>query len=209
MCGRYYIGNGDVFQDLLKEAKQSAIARFLEEKQQIVKPSGEIFPMDTVPVIAYNRSGAVSVFPMVWGYTMKGRSGCVINARAETAADKPMFRDGWKSHRCVIPASHYYEWRHEPSSETKKKTAEKYAIRPLEGGIVWLAGLYRMEEGIPHFVIVTKEPVPSIRFIHDRMPVMFDETSRLRWIHPDLKAEEVLQDAVTEVIFTPQETDLP
>ena len=66
---------------------------------------------------------------MLWGYHISGVSRTVVvNARAETAGEKPSFREGWAAHRCVIPASWYYEWEHVPSPSGRQKAGDKYAI---------------------------------------------------------------------------------
>lgn len=75
---------------------------------------------------------------MRWGYSFPGDRP-VINARVETAADKPLFRDGMKQRRCLIPASHYFEWARQPGQRTK------YALRPAQRGTVYLAGIYHLE----------------------------------------------------------------
>ena len=69
----------------------------------------DIHPMDLTPVIAPDRNGKTAIFPMQWGYNVRS---LLINARVETAAEKPTFREDWIRHRCIIPASGYYEWEH-------------------------------------------------------------------------------------------------
>lgn len=104
MCGRYYIAEDDMPEEM---------ARIIEEinrkkTPEGMKTSGEIFPSDIVPVLANSRQQDVQPFAMRWGYTFPN-SKPVINARAETAAIKPMFKDGMKQRRCLIPASNYFE----------------------------------------------------------------------------------------------------
>ena len=61
--------------------------------------------------------------------------------------------------------------------------------------------LYRIEEGMPVFVILTREPGEEIRFIHDRMPLIMPERHISDWIQPDAKPEELLSQALTEMVF--------
>ncbi len=166
------------------------------EKTSEVITSGEVHPTDVVPVIAPNRSGKQSVFPMKWGFT--GRS-LLINARVETASVKPTFQDAWKSHRCIVPASNYYEWEHLTSDNGKRTTGDKYAIRPAGESATWLCGLYRFENGMPVFVILTRDAAPGIRFIHHRMPLMMPEALIGEWIRPDADPESLLNEAVTDM----------
>lgn len=67
--------------------------------------------------------------------------------------------------------------------------------------MTWLCGLYHIEEGLPHFVILTREPGEEIRFIHDRMPLIMPEKLVNEWIRPDAKPEELLPCSLTEMSF--------
>ena len=97
MCGRYYIAEDDLSDELSRMIDE------LNRKKtpEGLKTSGEIFPSDIVPVLANSRKQDVQPFAMRWGYAFpNGRP--IINARSETAAQKPMFRDGMRQRRCVI-----------------------------------------------------------------------------------------------------------
>lgn len=74
-------------------------------------------------------------------------------------------------------------------------------IQPRGTAATWLCGLYRIEEGLPYFVILTREPGEEIRFIHDRMPLIMPEQLVNEWIRPDVKPEELLPYALTDMIF--------
>ena len=67
--------------------------------------------------------------------------------------------------------------------------------------MTWLCGLYRIEEGLPVFVILTREPGGELRFLHDRMPVIMPEHLVNDWICPDVKPEDLLPRALTEMMF--------
>lgn len=130
MCGRYYIAEDDLSDELSRMIDE------LNRKKtpEGLKTSGEIFPSDIVPVLANSRKQDVQPFAMRWGYAFpNGRP--IINARAETAAQKPMFKDGMRQRRCVIPASHYFEWERRGAARTK------YAIRPAHADTLYLAGI--------------------------------------------------------------------
>ena len=83
----------------------------------------------------------------------------------------------------------------------KTKTGEKYAVMPKGAGMTWLCGLYRMESGYPHFVILTREPGESIAFLHDRMPFLLPETAIDKWIDPTVNPHVLLPLALTEMAF--------
>lgn len=151
-----------------------------------VKQSGDINPGDTVPVMATGVDGRPSAFAMRWGYRIKNK--IVFNARSETAAEKALFSEGMRRHRCVIPASCYYEW------DTEKK---RYSFFD-ENDFVFLAGIYRMEEK-PVFTILTTEPGEKLRNIHPRMPVVLPRSHIRDWIRPETDVQRILKNAVTDL----------
>ncbi len=198
MCGRYWIEETEEMRAAAEEMNRSLLlSRW--QNAGAVKTSGEIRPADIAPVIAPSRRGGRAVFPMKWGYSGKS---LLINARAETAAQKMTFKEDWLSHRCIVPASWYFEWEHYKDKGGRPRTGSKYAIRPKNSGATWLCGLYRIENGLPYFVILTRESGEGIRFIHDRMPLIMPDDLVNDWIRPDLKPEELLPYALTDMSWT-------
>lgn len=203
MCGRYFLEESPELRPIIEAMNRSPLLPRFQNTTAITR-SGEVTPSCIVPVIAANRAGTRSVFPMKWGFTVpkaSGSSGLLINARSETAAAKPTFREAWASHRCIIPASYYFEWEHLVDSTGKKKTGPKYTIQPEGKTTAWLCGLYRIEQGLPSFVILTREPGEGIKFIHDRMPLMVPREHIDAWINPDANPEEIARAAQTKMIF--------
>ena len=200
MCCRYYLErSNDTLLQFAEAAGHSTLRdRFRHTVSKELLCSGEVFPDSVVPVIATSRAGTRSCFPMQWGFHMKNRP-LLMNARTETASEKPMFQEAWHSHRCIVPASWYYEWEHFTRPNGKKETGSRYLIQPKDDRITWLCGLYRMEEGLPHFVILTRPPSDAVSFLHDRMPLMLRKQDALAWISPDARPEEIAYRAVTEL----------
>ena len=200
MCCRFYMESSPELRPFVEAANRSPLLfRRLEKTAKPMKTEGEIRPADLVPVLATSRAGKPAVFPMLWGF--QGKQSLLINARAETAAEKPTFRESWQSHRCAVPASWYYEWEHYLRPNGKKETGEKYLIQPKGDSHTWLCGLYRFEEGFPHFVILTRPPAEEIGFIHDRMPLMLREKDIEEWISPDAKPDEIAYRAITDLHY--------
>ncbi|SFI22008.1 Putative SOS response-associated peptidase YedK [Pseudobutyrivibrio sp. OR37] len=202
MCTRYAL---DITQPELKEiidiAKNSRLTtKFVDTHARPLITDGEVRPTDIVPVIAPNSKGEKCVFPMQWGFTARDNKRSLFNARLETASEKPTFKDAWQSHRCIIPASYYYEWEHFKSPDGKIKTGNKYAIQPTGSSTTWLCGLYRIEKGYPVFVILTKDPTEDLSKIHDRMPLMLPKDKIEDWINPYTNPNEVLPYALLDMV---------
>lgn len=188
MCGRYDLGGGQESDEELEE-----IIALLNRRPEnaAMKQSGEVFPADIVPVIANSRRMRVRPFAMQWGYRLAGGKR-VINARSETAWQKPLFQDGIQNRRCLIPAVWYYEWERHDAQKIR------HAIRPHGSGLLYMAGIYRSDEaqGRATFAILTREAAPEIAFIHPRMPVMLPREAAQDWLNPRYKAEELLASAL-------------
>lgn len=196
MCGRYWIDDGRDCVELGEIIEQ--VNR--RPSAGPVKTSGEIFPTDVAPVIASSKRLVPEAFAMGWGYGL-GDGRRIINARSETAGELPLFRDGISRRRCAVPANRYFEWERSGGKKTK------YAIRPEGGGLFYLAGLYRIADGRPEFVILTREPAQSIAFIHDRMPVILPRELVADWTNPRYDAGELLRHAVLAVTHERAQAD--
>lgn len=113
----------------------------------------------------------------------------LINARAETAAEKASFRAAMRHRRALIPASGFYEWRRDKATGQ----SQAYWIRPAAGGVVGfgaLAETWNSPDGseLDTAAILTTRASPSIAFIHDRMPVTIMPEDFARWL--DCRTQE-------------------
>ena len=192
----------------IEAANRSSLKdRLVSKLARPLVTEGEVRPTDLVPVIApSSKSQEPTVFPMVWGFTIPRRQTSLFNARVESATEKPTFKESWEKRRCIVTASWYYEWEHLINASTgKSKTGDKYMIQAKGSNVIYLAGLYRLEEiagiQVPVFTILTREPSDEIRFIHDRMPVMLPKEYIREWVNPNGKPEEIIRAAQTEMVF--------
>ena len=177
MCGRYQFS---LEQPTLRAIWDLAQQRFPNAKME----AGEIFPTGLVPVLL-DTGGTLMPQPVRWGYPGAEGKGMVINARAETAASKPMFRSSLQHRRCVVPTSGFFEWSHD-------RAHNKYGFRQADDCVLYLAGLYRDFGGERRFVILTRPANHSIADIHDRMPVILQENQLDSWVHDSRQTEYLL-----------------
>ena len=203
MCTRYFMDDApSELTEIMEAVKRSPLSdKFIRKFGRPVVTSGEVRPTDIAPVLAPNKNGKRSVYPMRWGFTNPNHNSTIFNARAESAGQKPTFRDAWKSHRCIVPASYYFEWEHFKSPDgSRTKTGGKYIIQPQNAAVTWLCGLYRIEDGFPVFVILTREPGASVAAIHDRMPLILPQEKIDEWIDPSADPNQVSEFALTEMV---------
>lgn len=154
-------------------------------KPELLKLNCEIYPKDTVAVLANSKNDTPSAFPMRWGYTEYGK--LIFNTRSETAAEKKIFRDGIRNRRCLIPAACYFEW---------DRDKNKYRIGT--GNLIWLAGIYRFEDTLPVFSILTQEPTAELAKIHDRMPVIISRDAKDNWLNRAAEPDRLIRSSVRE-----------
>jgi len=147
-------------------------------------------PTDTVDAVIPG-DGANRLVSMRWGLvpwwwkkSLKDVP-ATFNARAETVADKPMFRDAFRHHRCIIPASGYYEWRKTPGGR------QPYYISAADGGVLSFAGLWdgwtnpQTGEPLMSCTIIVTDANAFTRSIHDRMPVLLEPADFSAWLRDD------------------------
>ena len=201
MCTRFYLepGTDEDIGEIVEQVQTSGLLQRFRQAGRGVLTYGEIRPTDVVPVIAPGRDGKRKVFPMGWGFRIREKS-LLFNARVETASQKPTFREAWSRHRCIVPASWYYEWEHLSDGNGKTRTGGKYRIRPRDSTAVWLCGLYRIEGGLPVFTVLTREPSDELRRIHGRMPLILPKALIDPWVFPDTAPEELLPHALTDML---------
>lgn len=182
MCGRYFLEPEDGDEALRQ------IIEILNRRGEEAKFEGEVFPTDVVPALAGGK-----IVRMQWGFSKPIGKGQIINARSETAGEKPMFRRAFESARCLIPASGYYEWG--------RVDRKKYAMACADP-VIYMAGLYRKEapDAPARFVILTRDASPSVSGIHERMPVILAGDARRAWLNVANSATSVLQYAKDDVV---------
>jgi len=117
----------------------------------------------------------------------------LINARAETVAEKPSFRAAFGRRRCLVPADGFYEWQVAPGGK------QPYRITLSDGRPFAFAGLWEHWQGpdgaeLESFTIITTEANPQLRPIHHRMPVILAADAHARWLdHEDPGGLELLR----------------
>ena len=141
---------------------------------------GEIHPTASAPVLISSK-GSISPELLSWGYKMPGK--LVINARAETVAEKPMFRASVASQRCVIPSTGFYEW-----DEQK----HKYLFTLSGEDALYIAGLYSVRDGKPCYCILTTAANDSMREVHHRMPLVLERKQIAPWLEQPEMASDFL-----------------
>jgi len=118
----------------------------------------------------------------------------MINARVETVAEKPSYRQAFAKRRCLLPADGYFEWM--PVGGDKKKK-QPYFIHPEDGGVLAMAGLYEFwkdpgradDDPLKWLVtctVITTEAEDELGRIHDRMPMMIEPERWAEWLDPKL-----------------------
>lgn len=180
MCGRY---------------TQTADARTLTGRFRLAKPGIDLTPRYNIapgqpaPVILLEggRRLELSRWGLVPAWAKDARVGFkMINARSETAADKPAYREPFQRRRCLVPADGFYEWR--------KAGRAKIPVRfsRSDGALFAMAGLWdewTSKEGgaLRTFTILTTEPNALVAAVHDRMPVILRAEDEAAWLDAGAK----------------------
>jgi putative SOS response-associated peptidase YedK len=126
----------------------------------------------------------------------------LINARAETASEKPSFRNAFRRHRCLVPANGFYEWRRQ------ERGKQPFFVRMQDKRLFAFAGLWDRwkspdEVTVETCTILTTAANTVLAPIHDRMPVILSPAHYDRWLDPSLKDPDTLTPLL--VPFPPEE----
>ncbi len=177
MCGRYAFFSA-----------HEAIARlFGVVGAGAIEPRFNIAPTQFVPVVRTDHAGIRRLATLYWGLVpfwakQRGIGARMINARAETLAEKPAFRAAYRKRRCLVLADGYYEWR--ASSDGK----QPYFVRLTNREPFAMAGLWESwiecegSEPLESCAIVTSAATPTIASLHDRMPLILPSHAYAAWL---------------------------
>ena len=138
------------------------------------------------------------LIPWWWKKTAK-EAPATFNARAESVADKPTFRDAFKRRRCLIPASGYYEWKATPTGK------QPFYITAADGPVLTFAGLWdewkdpQTGERLRSSTIIVTKANEFTRAIHDRMPVLLGAERFEPWLSGEA-GTELLQPAPNDAL---------
>jgi len=187
MCGRFaLIVDASVLADV-----------FDVDPPEGLEPRFNIAPTQEVPVVRRDAQGSRECSFLRWGlvpsWAKDEKIGArMINARAETAAEKPSFRSAIKSRRCLVPASGFYEWVKGPNRK------QPHFIHFSDARLFAFAGLWERwskgEDGpLDTFTILTTSPNELISGLHDRMPVILPREAHAEWLSPNPLPPDRLQ----------------
>ncbi|SDB85770.1 Putative SOS response-associated peptidase YedK [Raineyella antarctica] len=197
MCGRY--ASGSSVDELVEEFDVEQVL------PGVPGPSWNVAPTDVVRAVVERRaaqgaSGVRSLVPMRWGlvpFWAEGTAGAarLINARGETAADKPSFRAAYRRRRCLLPADGYYEW------QKLGQRKQPWFIHRQDNRQLAMAGLWETwvdrelpEDHPDRFVvtctILTTAATDALGHVHDRMPMTVRSDAWAAWLDRDLQDPE-------------------
>jgi putative SOS response-associated peptidase YedK len=179
MCGRFTRTSS---RDVL--AQEFGVEQFVNVV--LHTPRYNIAPSQHVEAIIKDRTEK-RCGPLRWGYALSDANtttSAPINARAETVATMPLFRDAFRRRRCLVVADGFYEWRKDGNRKTPHYIHLRSG-RPFGFAGIWSS--YRMPVGtrVGTCAIITCAPNELMAPIHNRMPVILPPLARERWLDPN------------------------
>lgn len=189
MCGRF----------ALFAPGKAIKAQFHLDELFEIEPRYNIAPTEDILALTQVEGRGISASMFYWGLIPswaedKKIANRLINARAETVADKPAFRQAFKKRRCIVLMSGFFEWQH------REKKKQPYFIKPENQSLIAIAGLWedwlgRDGESIKSCCLLTKEANEFMKPIHDRMPVILDVKQQALWLN-SMTEPALLQDSL-------------
>jgi putative SOS response-associated peptidase YedK len=186
MCGRF---------SLISSPEELRDEFGIEVDQADLTPRYNVAPQTAIAVIGLAADGSRRLGMLRWGlvpwWSKDAAMGQrLINARGETLAQKPAFKEAFERRRCLVLADGFYEWRRVAGRKIPMR------IRSAEGRPIALAGVWerwRDAEGETLYscAIVTTEATAALRPIHDRMPVILNREEREVWLDASRSQQEL------------------
>ena len=185
MCGRY---------TLAADADELVEAFDVPELTFELMPRYNIAPTQAAPVVAEDRRGrraGLLTWGLVPGWRDEPGAG-LINARAESVASRPSFREAFERRRCLVPADGFYEWSHDGERKAP------HWIHAPDGSLLSFAGIWERwsrsgAEPLHTFAIVTTDANPDVAHLHDRMPVLISPPDRDDWLDRSTDVARLLE----------------
>lgn len=188
MCGRFAF-----FTDMAEIAQELKI-EFAEEN---LSPRYNIAPTQTSSVLVDEGEG-LHIARMKWGLIPSWAKDAsigskMINARAETLAEKPSYRNALKKRRCLVPANGFYEWQLLPSKRKQPLyiTLERQKVFTMAG--LWESWKNPEGEAIRTFTVITVPAAGIISSFHERMPAVLTGEYRTAWLDGGLQSDDLLE----------------
>lgn len=176
MCSRY----------ALTSPPEAVRAHFAHVNEATYPPRYNIAPSQPVLIVRHDHARRRELALVRWGLIPSwtkdpARLSVIINARGETAAEKPSFRGSLRHRRCLVPADAFYEWTGTAGSR------RPHMVRPAAGGLMALAGLWDHWLGadgseIETMAILTLPARAALARLHDRMPVILPPALFDAWL---------------------------
>lgn len=171
MCGRFQMD-----ESALKAVERIAsVPKAVQQQLRL----GTIFPsQDSLVLVAHNHQLKGTL--MKFGYQSESMKKRIINARSETARQKPLFRYALKEQRCIVPCSLFYEW---------DSARQQMSFFDPDAPVLYLAGIYK--EG--QFIILTTNANGSMERYHSRMPLILPEEEAAKWVLDPQQTDTLLK----------------
>lgn len=169
-------------------------------------PRYNIAPTQDVLAVRLNSKNEREISELRWGLVPSWADDSsvgsrLINARSETVAEKPAFREAYRRRRCILPADGFYEWK------SQGKTKQPYYIRRTDQQLFGLAGLWefwkRGGQTIHSCTILTTSANTPMQQIHHRMPLILPPAAIDAWLDPDASP-----DTINSLLHRPPDEEL-
>jgi putative SOS response-associated peptidase YedK len=210
MCGRYATARAR--QELLDEFQIE-----LDASEDAIEPDYNVAPTKSVPAVIHRApkdsdEALRTLRKLRWGLVPSwakdlSMGARMINARLETVHEKPAFRRAFAKRRCLLPADGFYEWYElkgpgDQAEKPKKPKKQPFFIRPRDGAVMAMAGLYELwrnpeDEWVWTCTVITTAATDVAGRIHDRMPMIVAPEQWAAWLDPEVNDPDAVRGLLT------------
>lgn len=175
MCGMYFVEDDleeriETLVKMVNRERGLEDVQLLERDEQLGISARDVRPTDEAPILSIQKEG-LHIRKGRWGLPGFQKNQVIFNVRSETAMDK--FREGILRNRIVIPCSGFYEWN---------QRKEKNTFKRPDGKAIFMAGFCKGFGEDERYTILTTAANASMKMVHDRMPLILEESEIEPWL---------------------------
>lgn len=180
MCGRYYVDDETIgeIEKIIRLADGNR-----EDPAKLQIRAKDVHPTETAPVLTAS-DRKLTCSQQGWGFPGFSGKQVIFNARSESALEKKMFRESVLHRRIVVPAAWFYEW---------DGNHQKYTFFREKQPVLFMAGIFSHYQDGDRFVILTTQANASMKPVHERMPLLLEQSEIIPWIFDREKTGEFLK----------------
>ena len=179
MCTKLYLDwNDPGIKKITDTARRTVLLDRFHAKMAVrLQDSGEAVPKHLLATFAPDKNGNRQIYLMRWGFNIDDELREKYTVHLENIENDVRYKDDYRSHRCIIPVTYFIEQEHKRRNDGSVTIGKEYIVQPSGLDHSWLCGIYKIENGFPYCVLLTRPAIGEYKEnMHDRIPLILPDS---------------------------------